>query len=360
MQAKTRKWLLLGLLLICLSIPRTSAVAQTSTSAKACVVVEQSTGRVLFAKNANEQLPMASTTKIVTALTVLQNCQNLHQIVEIPAQAVGVEGSSIYLKQGEKLSVLQLLYGLMLRSGNDSAVALAIHVGGSVPNFVEMMNDVAQQNGCVNTHFDNPHGLHSANHYTSASDLAKLTCVAMNNADFCKIVSTKQTTIPNETQSYPRVLTNKNKLLFNMEGANGVKTGYTKKAGRCFVGSAKLNGMQVVCVVLNCGPMFEETQQLLQNATATFSMKCLVPLNKVCGVVFVRGKPTYYYCPQAFYYPLCSSDVVERKILLDNQPCVQVFVNGEKVANCHLSQRELSTSTCFQVLFSSFFFAFIR
>ncbi len=337
MQAKTRTFILIILLSLCVAIPTASAVAQNITSAKSCVVVEQSTGRVLFSKNADEQLPMASTTKIVTALTVLQNCQNLDEIVEISAEAVGVEGSSIYLKQGEKLTVLQLLYGLMLRSGNDSAVALAIHVGGSVQNFVDMMNDVAKKHGCNNTHFENPHGLHSQNHYTSAMDLARLTCVAMNNNDFCKIVATKKTSIPNETQNYQRVLTNKNKLLFSMDGANGVKTGYTKKAGRCFVGSAKLNGMQVVCVVLNCGPMFEETQQLLQNAATTFQMKCIVPCNKLCGVVFERGKPTYYYCPQSYYYPLCSSDVVERKILLDSTPCIQIFVNGNKVVQLPLS-----------------------
>ncbi|MGN1040851.1 MAG: D-alanyl-D-alanine carboxypeptidase family protein, partial [Candidatus Fimimonas sp.] len=162
-----------------------------STTAKAAAVVERSTGRVLFEKNSHQSLPMASTTKIVTALTVLNNCQNLQLVMQIPAEACGIEGSSVYLRTGEHLTIIELLYGLMLRSGNDCAVALALAVGGTVPHFAEMMNQTAEKLGCEESHFENPHGLHSDNHYTSASDLAKITCAALSNPVFRQIVSVK-------------------------------------------------------------------------------------------------------------------------------------------------------------------------
>jgi len=187
---------------------------------------------------------MASTTKIVTALTVIRNT-DLDEVVEIPKAACGIEGSSIYLREGEHLTVRELLYGLMLRSGNDCAVALALHTSGSVEAFAELMNTTAVELGCENSNFVNPHGLHDDRHYTTALDLAAVTCEALHNETFREIVSTKAVRISNEGYEYDRVLVNKNKLLSNVDGADGVKTGYTKKAGRCFVGSATKNGMQV-------------------------------------------------------------------------------------------------------------------
>ena len=219
---------------------------------------------------------MASTTKIVTALTVIKHC-NLDDTVEIPRQAVGVEGSSIYLREGEHLTVRELLYGLMLRSGNDAAVALALHTSGSVEAFAALMNEVAEEAGCVNSNFVNPHGLHDDKHYTTAYDLALISCSALENDDFREIVSTKTVRIRNEGYEYDRVLVNKNKLLSNYAAADGVKTGYTKKAGRCFVGSATRNGMQVVVAVLNCGPMFEDTASMLDAAFETYSYQIVVP-----------------------------------------------------------------------------------
>ncbi len=310
-----------------------------STTARAACVMEQSSGRMLYQKNAQMPLPMASTTKIVTALTVLNNCENIDEVCVIPKAAVGIEGSSIYLREGEKLTVRELLCGLMLRSGNDCAVALALKIGGSLENFAEMMNATATECGATNSNFVTPHGLHDENHYTTAEDLAKITCVALKNQTFRQIVASKSTKISNDGYDYDRVLVNKNKLLSGFEGADGVKTGYTTRAGRCFVGSATRNGMQVVVVVLNCGPMFEETAQMLEVAFANYSLKVAVPKNKLCGVVYDHGHPTYYSCESGFSYPLAETEKLSTKITLeDNCKEIEVLVDGKRVWSCPLTE----------------------
>lgn len=307
-----------------------------STSARSAIVMERSSGRVLYNKNADERLPIASTTKIVTALTVLKN-SCLDDVVEIPAEACGIEGSSIYLRAGEHLTVRELLYGLMLRSGNDSAVALALHTAGSIGEFAEMMNETAKKLNLENCHFANPHGLHNDNHYCSANDLAVITCEALKNPDFCEIVSSKTYRISNEGYEYDRVLINKNKLLSSCEGADGVKTGYTKKAGRCFVGSATRNGMQMVVVVLNCGPMFEETASMLDAAFANYTLKTVIPQNKVCGSIEQKGKRIYYVCPERIQYPLTEKEEITTQIELNKDvQQINVYLDGKLICTKQL------------------------
>ena len=230
------------------------------------ITIEKDSGRVLYERNANVKRPMASTTKIATAITVIENCKNLEKVVKVPSSAVGVEGSSVYLQENESVKIIDLLYGLMLRSGNDCAVALAITVSGSVSDFSVLMNRLAQKVGATDTNFVNPHGLHDENHYTTASDLAKISAYAMKNPVFCEIVSTKRYVMPWEGHEYDRVMLNKNKILSSFDGGNGIKTGYTKRSGRCLVASAERNGMTVISVVLNCGPMFEECARLMEQA----------------------------------------------------------------------------------------------
>ena len=313
----------------------TMVASAQSTSAKSAVVMEKNSCRVLYEKNSHQKLPMASTTKIVTALTVLQNSAT-DKVVEIPKEACGIEGSSVYLTAGEHFTVEQLLYGLMLRSGNDCAVALALTVGGSVEGFAEMMNDTAASLGCCESNFKNPHGLPDDNHYTSAYDLAVITCAALKNKEFQKIVSTKSVSICNDGKE--RVWTNKNKLLSSYDGADGVKTGYTKKAGRCFVGSATKNGMQVVVVVLNCGPMFEDTAKLLDYAFANYSLRVAVPENKLCGVVYERGKPTYYYCSEGFSYPLKEGEQLKCNVVLqEDKQQIEVYLGDSCVFRRNLT-----------------------
>ena len=253
-------------------------------TARAACVLEQTSRRVLFEQNAHERLPMASCTKIMTALVALEHGK-LTDTVKVSARAAGVEGSSIYLKQGEELTLEDLLYGLMLASGNDASIAIAEHIGGSVDGFLAMMNERAREIGALDTHFATPNGLDTEGHYTTAYDLALIAACAMDNSDFCRIVGTQNRSMPYDGVANGRVVRNKNKLLRTYEGANGVKTGYTGDAGRCFVGAARREGMQLIGVVLRCGPMFEETAALLDNAFAEYDMLPVTVADQAFGRV---------------------------------------------------------------------------
>ncbi len=284
------------------AFPALASCKTAATSAQAAVLMERDSGRVLFSKNQDAKLPMASCTKILTAITVLQNCA-ADEAVTVSKKAVGIEGSSIYLREGEQLTVIELLYGLMLRSGNDAAVALAIHAAGSVKDFADLMNETAKEIGANNSNFINPHGLHDENHYTTAYDLALITCHALKNPLFQKIVATKKITVGKGEQA--RYFINKNKLLSMSPNASGVKTGFTKRAGRCFVGSAQNDeGMTLVAVVLNCGPMFEDSLSLLNYGFKNFQNKRLVMQNKICSAQLSRNRATYQVCQKAITYPL--------------------------------------------------------
>ena len=252
------------LLILALFLPAVNStrVDAATVSAGECVI-EISSRRFLHERNADQRLPMASTTKILTALVILEDC-NLDEVVTVPKQAEGTEGSSVYLKAGEQISVRDLLYGLMLRSGNDCAVTLALFHSGSIQNFARAMNDKALSIGAEHSHFVNPHGLPNEQHYTTARDLALIAAAAMQNDTFCEIVSTKFYA--------PRGWQNKNKMLWNFEGALGVKTGFTVRAGRCLVSAAQREGMTVVSVVLNSPQMFERSEELLENAFENYRM----------------------------------------------------------------------------------------
>lgn len=251
--------------------PTANNVDATGTSAKAMCVMEATTNRVLYSKNENTQLPMASTTKIMTAITAIENCPNLDEKFEISPRAVGISGTSIYLRKGEAFSMRELLYGLMLVSGNDASVAIGERISGKWETFVELMNATAKKIGAEHSHFANTHGLDAKGHYTTAKDLALITSYALSNDTFKEIVSTRNTKITN-TDGKTRYLKNKNRLLNSLDGCNGVKTGFTDDAGRCLVSSCERDGMQLVCVVLNCGPMFEESASLLEQGFAEYKM----------------------------------------------------------------------------------------
>ena len=263
-------------------LPTISLAEPPENSARAAVLMEVETGRVLYEKNPHEKLPMASTTKIMTAILALENSQ-LSDIVTVSSNASGVEGSSLYLAVGERLTMEQLLYGLMLRSGNDAAVAIAEHVGKSQEGFADMMNKKAREIGAINTHFMNPHGLHHENHYTTAYDLALLSTYAMGNSSFREIVSTKYYKIPWQGQPWDRVLMNKNALLWNYEGAEGIKTGYTKAARRCLATAAVRNDMELVAVVLDCQPWFDDSATILNYGFSHYEMKKIFTRDESLG-----------------------------------------------------------------------------
>lgn len=208
------------------------------------VVIDADSGQTLYEKDANTSGKIASTTKILTALVVLRTC-GLEETVQILPEYAGVEGSSMYLSAGEERTVRELLYGLLLASGNDAAVALACHAAGSVAEFSEMMNACAAELGCTGSHFENPHGLDSPEHYSTAADLARITAAAMRENAFAEIVSTMSGSVAGRSMS------NHNRLLWQYDGAVGVKTGYTESSGRTLVTCARRNGLTLICVTLN-------------------------------------------------------------------------------------------------------------
>ena len=267
--------------------------ADNVTNGSSEIVMEVNSLRVLTSKNSDAKKYMASTTKILTALVVIEHC-NMSDIITVTKDTIGVEGSSIYLEEGEKLSVKDLLYGLMLRSGNDCAETLAKHCAGSIENFAVLMNETAKNCGAINSNFTNPHGLHDDNHYTTAYDLALISCHAMKNPTFREIVSTKFIDIPFTTRNYNRHLVNKNKMLTEFEGSTGIKTGYTKKAGRCLVSSCVRNGMELVCVVLSCPPMFERSKELLATAFDEYEQYKIIEADNIVG--FIKSVETNENC----------------------------------------------------------------
>ena len=225
----------------------TEPIKEPDVNSRACVVIDRKTNSVLFGKNENSKKKMASTTKIMTATIIIEKC-NLSDTIEISKKAAGTGGSRLGLKTGDKITALDLLYGLMLRSGNDAAVALAEYAGGDINGFAELMNAKALELGLTNTHFETPHGLDSNEHYTTAYELAILSNYALNNPTFAKIVGTKNYTIT--INGSPKALSNTNELLGNMEGVYGIKTGFTNGANRCLVTACKRNNIDIICVVL--------------------------------------------------------------------------------------------------------------
>lgn len=251
-------------------------------SAEKAILMDAATGRVLFEKNADERSLIASTTKIMTALVVCEQCNVLDRM-RIPKEAVGIEGSSMYLQEGEVLTIQELLYGLMLHSGNDAAVALAIYCGGTVEGFAEMMNDKARVLGMTQSHFENPNGLDSPGHYSTARDLAILASYAMENPIFYKTVSAKTVTVGN------RYLRNHNKLLWQVEGADGVKTGYTKAAGRILVSSATRDGRRLIAVTINAPDDWRDHAALLEEGFSKFQVQRIVTAGDQVGTVEIAG-----------------------------------------------------------------------
>lgn len=258
------------------------SVPAMGISARSYVLLDAATGRVLQERVSDQRSLIASTTKIMTALVVCEQCNVLDR-VRIPKEAVGIEGSSLYLKEGEILTIQELLYGMMLRSGNDAATALAIYCGGTVEGFAQLMNDKARSLGLKNTHFENPHGLDGAEHYSTAEDLAVLAAYAMENPIFSKIVSTKTIRIGQ------RQLTNHNKLLWQVDGADGVKTGYTKAAGRILVSSAVRNGRRLIAVTISAPNDWKDHSILLETGFSQYTPTQIVRAGEILGNVEIAG-----------------------------------------------------------------------
>lgn len=269
----------------------TFPVSVYAISAQSAIVIDSSSGRILYSHNAENKLGMASTTKIVTAITALEN-GDINSTVTVSSKAYGVEGSSMYLGLNEKLTLENLLYGLMLVSGNDAATAVAEHISGSVDKFAKLMNETALKAGAENSNFTNPHGLSDKNHYTTAHDLAKITAYAIKNPKFKEIVSTYKKSIPWQDHEYNRHLVNHNKFLNMYDGCIGVKTGFTKATGRCLVTAVEKSGMTLICVTLNAPDDWNDHKALYDRIFDEYSPKTLKTANDVITSVQIKNSTT--------------------------------------------------------------------
>ena len=253
-------------IILCLSsvVPtlqiNTGASGNFSVSAKAAVVYDPENGALLYGKNEDYRLPMASTTKIMTALVAIER-ENLNKKIKVDPRAIGVEGSSAYLREGEEFTLRELLYALMLRSANDAAEAIAYAIADGIEEFALIMNEKAAALGLRDTHFTNPHGLDDDEHYTTALELAKITAAALEYPEFREIVSTKTKRV--EKEGLTRLFANHNKMLSKYNGCIGVKTGYTQKSGRCLVSAAERDGIRLIAVTLSCPDDWHEHEQML-------------------------------------------------------------------------------------------------
>lgn len=266
--------LLLGLFCQFFSTPTTALEASPSLSAKASALIEAESMTLLLSQNADQRLPMASTTKIATAIVAL-SLASPDTVVKVHEEAVGVEGSSVYLVAGEELTLEQLLYALLLESANDAAAAIAYGISGSIETFAEQMNRYAASIGLSDTHFTNPHGLYDDEHYTTARELAILTCHALQNETFATIVATRKASIPHADTGTERLLINHNKLLRSYEGCIGVKTGYTQKSGRCLVSAAKRDGVTLIAVTLDAPDDWSDHTRMLDYGFSRLVYKTL-------------------------------------------------------------------------------------
>ena len=263
------------------------SLAAPSLSAKSAVLIDADTKSILCEKDAHARRAMASTTKIMTALVAAELCEP-HRVVSVNAGAVGVEGSSVYLYAGEKLTMYELLCAMLLESANDAAAAIAFEVGGSIEGFCTLMNEKAKELGLSNSHFTNPHGLYDEEHYTTAYELAVIAAAALENEEIRKIVSTKKMPIGAEG-STQRVLYNHNKMLSMYEGAIGVKTGFTKKSGRCLVSAAEREGLTLIAVTIAAPDDWNDHKNLLDFGFANFECATLVKKGDVCHMLEVMG-----------------------------------------------------------------------
>jgi len=326
---------LIALLLAVLMLSAPVLAAEPEYSAQAMILYAPDTDTVLFEKNADAEMLIASTTKIMTALVVLEHCA-LDETVCPTAEQAGVEGSSMYLRVGEPYTVEELLCGLMLASGNDAALALAEHTAGSAEAFAGLMNEKCRALGLKHTHFINPHGLDAEGHYSSASDLARITAEAMKNPEFCRFFSARQMI------AHGVCYTNHNKLLGSYDGCTGGKTGYTKAAGRVLVSGAERDGLRLICVTISAPDDWTDHRNAYDAAFARYrfvplpqsawsrmvvlsgtaeavSLGCGVPgvlVEKTAEAVITAELPRFVFAP------VCAGDQVGR---------VRVTVDGVQV-----------------------------
>lgn len=291
----------------------------SSINSRSCVVFDRNSHMILYGKNENSQVKMASTTKIMTAIIVIEN-SNLKDTVEVSKKAASTGGSRLGLKAGDKITVHDLLYGLMLISGNDAAVCLAEHVGGNIEGFANLMNKKASELSLSNTHYESPHGLDSDGHYTTAYELAVLSDYALKNETFSKIVATKSYTVT--INGYPKNLSNTNELLGNLNGIYGIKTGFTNGANRCLVTACKRNDMDIICVVLGADTKKFRTQDSVKLIEFAFKNYTYINANDIANKAFENWEKDNIekiYIDKSSSLPELSLNLLENPIISINK-----------------------------------------
>lgn len=310
-----KKWLKVFILSVIITIIMSVVGGAVNNNCSSKIVMDINSGRVLYEENSDIKKPIASLTKILTCITAIENL-NINDVVTIDEKWTGIEGSSIYLKTGEYLTIEELLYGLMLRSGNDAATAICGYAKLQGLDFISLMNKTALKTGTENSSFRNPHGLDVENHFSTAKDLARISCYAMRNDFFRKIVSTRKIKIGmNESE---RMLVNKNKLLALYPYANGLKTGYTKKSGRCLASSASKDGMNLVCIVLNEYSTYQTTEELFEQSFSKYRNVVLQSGDEPAAFYERNGKKLPCYTDSDVFYPLTIEEqkLISKKIKL--------------------------------------------
>ena len=327
------------LAVLCLlgSVPGAGAV---STSAQAAILMDADSGRVLYGHNVHDRRLIASTTKLMTALVALESGVELSREITVDPGWVGVEGSSIYLREGETLTLETLLYGMLLRSGNDAALAVAEVCAGSVENFAAQMNQKAQALGMADSHFVNPNGLNDEEHYSSAYDMALLARACLENETLREMVSTKSIALEG------RSFTNHNKLLWQYEGCIGLKTGYTEKAGRTLVSTAQRDGMTLICVTLSDPNDWADHAALFDWGFSNYHLQRAADAGEQVGWLPVEGS-LVPMCPlmteQGLGAALKEGEVLETELILDRAALTAPVAQGEQVGQlcCFLQGEEL-------------------
>lgn len=303
-----------------------AAFGVPDVNAQSYIVIDANSGRILDQRNSQEQLAIASTTKILTTILAIESVENIEQKIEIPADCAGIEGSSIYLRPGQMVSIRDLLYGTMLRSGNDAAATLAKFAGRNYEGgFIQMMNDRAKELGALNSSFTNPHGLHNDNHYSTAYDLALISSYAMKNEIFKEISSAQKY----KAESMNNVFYNKNKVVHEYKYGNGIKIGFTKAAGRCLVASAEKDNTEVIVVVLNDGNWFNDSYHLFDWAFENYKSYQIAEKGQFAGRT-KNGEPVFI--SETFTYLLKEEE--KNKIKLKTNITVPHVINNKETSIC--------------------------
>ncbi|MDP4089130.1 MAG: D-alanyl-D-alanine carboxypeptidase family protein [Bacillota bacterium] len=311
-----------------------SEIKAPYVSAHYAVAVDAGSKRILYDKNAHSITPMASTTKIMTALVALKYGE-LDKKVPISARAAGIRGSVVGYRKGEEITIRELVYGLMLRSGNDAAIAIAEGITGSVDKFAHLMNEYAATIGLVDTHFESPHGLDSVMHYTTAYDLALLTAKAKETREFNEIVAAKIVT--KEQYGFSRGFNNINKILWFLPQANGVKTGYTGKAGKCLVSSVNKDGNDIIIVLINCPQRWQETKKIYEYITRRYEYKKVSTKNEpVYSMKVPKAKSELkLVCREDAVVPVRIGAEIETKVAVPKD-LTPPLSRGEKVGTMNI------------------------